>query len=85
MKKEIHLAVIITQKDLAVYCEYKNIDSAILLPKLYTVFLNVFFRKKADTLLKHEPYDHIIHLKKDTQASAFTLYSMSCDEALKLH
>ena len=84
MKKEIHLAVIITQKDLAVYCEHKNVDSATLLLKLYTAFLNVFFRKEADTLPKHESYDHTIHLKEDTQVSAFTLYSMSRDEALKL-
>ena len=66
MKKKIHLAIIITQKDLAAYCEHKNIDSATLLLKLYTVFLNDFFRKKADTLSKHELYDHIIHLKEDT-------------------
>ena len=84
MKKEIHLAVIITQEDLAAYCEHKNIDSATLLPKLYTAFLNVFFRKEADTLLKHGPYDHTIHLKEDTQAPASALYSMSRDEALKL-
>ena len=84
MEKEIHLAVTITQEDLAAYCEHKNIDSATLLLKLYTVFLDVFFRKEADTLLKHELYDHAIHLKKDTQVSVFTLYSMSCDEALKL-
>ena len=30
MEKENHLAVIITQKDLAAYHEYKNIDSATL-------------------------------------------------------
>ena len=85
MEKEIHLAVIITQEDLIAYCECKNIDSATLLLKLYTAFLNVFFRKEADTLLKHEPYDHTIHLKEDTQVSVSTLYSMSCDKALKLH
>ena len=85
MKKEIHLAVTITQKDLAVYYEHKNIDSATLLLKLYTAFLNVFFRKKADTLLKHEFYDYIIYLKKGTQVSASALYSMSCDEALELY
>ena len=84
MKKEIHIAVIIIQKDLAAYCEHKNVDSATLLLKLYIIFLNVFFRKKADTLSKHELYDHIIYLKKDTQAPASALYSMSCDEALKL-
>ena len=84
MEKEIHLAAIITQKDLAAYCEHKNVDSATLLLKLYTAFLNVFFRKEADTLPKHGPYDHIIHLKEGTQAPAFTLYSMSRDEALKL-
>ena len=84
MEKEIHLAVIITQKDLAAYCEHKNIDSATLLLKLYTAFLNVFFRKEADTLPKHGPYDHAIHLKEGTQAPASALYSMSRDEALKL-
>ena len=66
MKKEIHLAAIITQKDLAVYYEHKNIDSATLLLKLYTAFLDVFFRKETDTLLKHELYNHIIHLKEGT-------------------
>ena len=84
MEKEIHLAAITTQEDLAVYCEHKNVDSATLLPKLYTAFLNVFFRKEADTLPKHEPYDHTIHLKEGTQAPASTLYSMSRDKALKL-
>ena len=84
MKKEIYLTVIITQKDLAVYHEHKNVDSVTLLLKLYTAFLNVFFRKKADTLLKHELYDHIIHLKEGTQALMFTFYSMSHDKALKL-
>ena len=79
------MAVIITQEDLAVYHEHKNIDSATLLLKLYTAFLNVFFRKEAETLPKYGPYDHTIHLKEDTQAPAFTLYSMSCDEALKPH
>ena len=84
MEKEIHLAAIITQKDLAVYHEHKNVDSATLLPKLYIMFLNVFFRKEANTLPKHEPYDHTIHLKEGTQAPAFTLYGMSRDKALKL-
>ena len=84
MKKEIHLTITITQKDLAAYYEYKNVDSVTLLLKLYTVFLDVFFRKKTDTLLKHELYDHIIHLMEDTQASVFTLYSISYDKALKL-
>ena len=84
MKKEIYLTAIITQKDLVAYHEHKNIDSAILLLKLYTAFLDVFFRKEADTLPKHEPYDHTIHLKEGTQVSAFTLYSMSRDEALEL-
>ena len=84
MEKEIHLAATITQEDLAAYCEHKNVDSATLLLKLYTAFLNVFSRKEADTLPKHGPYDHTIYLKEGTQASASTLYSMSRDEALKL-
>ena len=55
-----------------------------LLLKLYTAFLDVFFRKEADTLLKHGLYDHIIHLKEGTQIPVSALYSMSCDKALKL-
>ena len=66
MEKEIHLAAIITQEDLAAYHECKNIDSATLLLKLYTAFLDVFFRKETDILSKHELYNHIIHLKKGT-------------------
>ena len=84
MKKKIHLAVTITQEDLAAYYKHKNVDSATLLLKLYTAFLDVFFRKEADTLPKHRPYDHTIHLKEGTQASVFALYSMSCDKALEL-
>ena len=84
MEKEIHLAAIITQEDLAAYHEHKIVDSATLLLKLYTAFLDVFFRKEADTLPKHGLYDHTIHLKEGTQAPVFTLYSMSCDEALEL-
>ena len=66
MEKEIHLAATTTQEDLAAYREHKNVDSATLLPKLYTAFLDVFFRKEADTLPKHGPYDHAIHLKEGT-------------------
>ena len=85
MEKELHLsAITTTQEDLAAYHEHKNVDSATLLPKLYTAFLDVFFRKEADTLPKHEPYDHTIHLKEGTQAPMSALYSMSRDEALKL-
>ena len=84
MEKEIHLAVTITQEDLAAYCECKNVDSATLLLKLYTAFLNVFSRKKADTLPKHGLYDHTIHLKEGTQVPVSALYGMSRDEALEL-
>ena len=78
------MAAITTQEDLAAYHKHKNVDSATLLPKLYTLFLDVFSRKEADTLPKHGPYDHTIHLKEGTQASMFTLYSMSRDKALEL-
>ena len=84
MEKEIHLAATITQKDLAAYREHKNVDPATLLPKLYTAFLNVFSRKEANTLPKHGLYNHAIHLKEGTQAPMSALYSMSCNEALKL-
>ena len=84
MEKELHLSATTTPEELAAYRECKNVDSATLLPKLYTAFLNVFSRKEADTLPKHGPYDHTIHLKEGTQAPVSTLYSMSRDEALEL-
>ena len=56
-----------------------------LLSEQYQEYLHAFSKKKADTLSKHEPQNHAIHLKEGTQAPVFTLYSMSCDEALELH
>ena len=34
-------------------------------------------------MLKHESHDHVIHLKKNVQLFAFTLYDMSRDKTLK--
>ena len=56
-----------------------------LLPEQYQEYLHVFSKKKADTLPKHRPQDHTIYLKEGAQASAFTLYSMSHNEAQELY
>ena len=56
-----------------------------LLPERYQEYLHVFSKKKADTLPKHRPQDHTIYLKEGAQAPAFTLYSMSHNEAQELH
>ena len=84
MKKELHLSATITSEELEAYWQSKNVDSATLLPEQYQEYLHVFLKKEADTLLKHKPQDHVIHLKEDAQASAFTLYSMNHNEAQEL-
>ena len=84
MEKELHLTVIITQKKLELYWQSKNIDSITILPSQYHNYLNVFFKKKADILPLHWVYNYVIHFKKSIQPPVFALYSINCDEALKL-
>ena len=84
MKKELHLSVTITPEELEAYRQSKNIDPATLLPERYQEYLHAFSKKEADTLPKHGPQDHAIHLKEGAQASVFTLYSMSHNEAQEL-
>ena len=84
MKKELHLSAIITPEELEAYWQSKNVNPATLLPERYQEYLHAFSKKKANTLPKHGPQDHTIHLKEGTQASAFTLYSMSHNEAQEL-
>ncbi len=74
-----------TQEDLEVYWQSKNVDSVIILSFKYFEFLNVFFKKNIDISSLHQAYDHVIHLKEDAQFSVFTLYNMSRDEILELH
>ena len=50
---------------------------------MYREFLDVFFKKEIETLLKRDIYDHVIHLKKNVQFLAIALYNMSQDEILK--
>ena len=85
MEKELHLSAIITPEELEAYQQSKNIDPTTLLPERYQEYLHVFSKKKADTLPKHRPQDHTIYLKEGAQAPAFTLYSMSHNEAQELH
>ena len=84
MKKELHLSAIITSEKLEAYWQSKNIDLATLLSEQYQEYLLVFLKKKTDTLPKHEPQDHTIYLKEGAQASAFTLYDISHNEAQEL-
>ena len=84
MKKELHLSATITPEELEAYQQSKNIDPATLLPERYQEYLHAFSKKEADTLPKHGPQDHAIHLKEGAQASAFTLYDMSHNEAQEL-
>ena len=65
MKKELHLSAIITSEELEAYQQSKNVNLITLLPEWYQKYLHVFLKKKADTLLKHEPQNHTIHLKED--------------------
>ena len=84
MKKELHLSAIIISEELEAYWQSKNVDPATLLPERYQEYLHAFLKKKANTLLKHEPQNHVIHLKEGAQASVFTLYDMSYNEAQEL-
>ena len=84
MKKELHLSATTTSEELEAYQQSKNIDLTMLLPEQYQKYLHVFLKKEADTLLKHGPQDHIIHLKEGAQAPAFTIYGMSHNEAQEL-
>ena len=85
MKKELHLSAIITPEELKVYQQSKNVDPATLLPEWYQEYLHAFSKKKTDTLPKHGPQDHTIHLKEGAQASASALYGISYNEAQELY
>ena len=84
MNQELHLAASQTEEDLEAYRRSKNVDPATIVPQTYEEWLDVFSRKEADTLPKHGPYDHAIHLKEGSEPPATTLYGMSRDEALEL-
>ena len=84
MEKELHLSATITPEELKAYWQSKNVDPTTLLPERYQEYLHAFLKKKADTLPKHGPQNHAIHLKEGAQAPAFTLYSMSHNEAQEL-
>ena len=53
MEKELHLTATTTQEELKLYWQSKNVDSAIILPPQYHDYLDIFFKKKADTLSLH--------------------------------
>ena len=84
MEKELHLSATTTPEELEAYRQSKNVDPATLLPERYQEYLHAFSKKKANTLPKHGPQDHTIHLKEGTQASASALYGMSHNEAQEL-
>ena len=84
MEKELHLSAIITPEELEAYWQSKNVDLITLLPEQYQEYLHAFSKKKANTLPKHEPQDHTIHLKEGAQAPVSALYSMSHNEAQEL-
>ena len=62
----------------------KPTDPATVLSKEYHEFLDVFSRQLTDTLPSHQPHDHHIHLKSESQLIFESLYDMSRDELLVL-
>ncbi len=84
MKKKFHVTAFMTQEDLEVYWQSKNVDSIIILSFRYFKFLNVFFKKNIDILFLHWTHDYVIHFKEDAQFSVFALYNMSRDKILEL-
>ena len=85
MKQEFYLIVVITQEELELYRQSKNVDSITILSSRYHEYLNVYFKKEVDILFSHRAYDYVIHLKKDAQSLVFVLYNMSYNEAQELH
>ncbi len=53
MKKKIHLTTFMTQENLEIYWQSKNIDSVTILSLRYFKFLNIFFKKNVDILSLH--------------------------------
>ena len=47
---------------------------------MYYEFLDVFSKKKADTLLIHRLYNHAINIKDGYQSLSAIMYRMSRDE-----
>ena len=84
MKQEFHLIAIITQEELELYRQNKNVDLITILSSRHHEYLNVFFKKEVDILSSHRVYDHVIHLKKDAQLLVFALYDMSHNETQEL-
>jgi len=84
MKKKFYLTAFMTQEDLEVYQQSKNVDSVTILLFRYFEFLDIFFKKNVDILSLHQAHDHVIHFKEDAQFSVFALYNMSRDEILEL-
>ena len=80
MKKELHLVTFITQEELELYRERKNVDLVIKLLKQYHDYLNMFFKKEVDILPEHRVYNHVINLKEEFLSSSFTLYDISRNE-----
>jgi len=84
MKKKFYLTAFMTQENLEIYQQSKNVDSVTILSFRYFKFLDVFFKKNVDILSLHQAHDHVIHLKEDAQFSVFALYNMSHDKILEL-
>jgi len=53
MKKKFCLTAFMTQEDLEVYQQSKNVDSVTILSFKYFKFLDIFFKKNVDILFLH--------------------------------
>ena len=65
MKKKFHLTIIITQKELEIYRQSKNVDSITLLLEQYHEYLKTFFKQNVDILFNHESQNHVINFKEN--------------------
>ncbi len=77
MKKEIYLVNFIIEEELKLYRQRKNINFVIKLSKQYYEYLDIFFKKKTNILLKYRVYNHVINFKEEFLSSSFTLYNIS--------
>lgn len=84
MERQLRLAIAVSQEELEAYRQSKDVDPALLLPKIYCDYLDVFSRKEANELPPHRPYDHAIDLLPGKEPPYGPLYLMSRAESEEL-
>jgi len=84
MEKQLRLGIAVSKEEVEAYRKSKDVDPALLLPKTYWEYLDVFSRKEANELPPYRPYDHAIDLLPDKEPPYGPLYPMSRHQSEEL-